>query len=180
METFTLSQEVISKLTSNNNHTPTLLFSPTSGSKTASNVSYTKGMRHLSTCAICIDDFVAGVKVRKLPCTHFFHTECIDPWLQKQSALCPVCKYDTRMLMSVDDYECEDFNAAPLLEDGGIEKEVGMRYYLNRLYTTALGKFGGKNKKNKNTIPVRRVSFERPKFATHHRTIRVEKPTDNI
>lgn len=31
-------------------------------------------------------------KMRKLPCGHFFHSFCIDPWLLGRSVLCPLCK----------------------------------------------------------------------------------------
>lgn len=46
-----------------------------------------------TTCAICIDDFVAGSSVvRELPCGHIFDAECIDPFLIQNSCLCPLCK----------------------------------------------------------------------------------------
>ncbi|KAI8996127.1 hypothetical protein BC832DRAFT_302113 [Gaertneriomyces semiglobifer] len=43
-------------------------------------------------CAICIDGWEEGGKVRELPCNHVFHQSCIDPWLLKHAILCPVCK----------------------------------------------------------------------------------------
>lgn len=45
-----------------------------------------------SSCSICIDDFVDGDILRQLPCDHFFHAKCIDPWLTKKHAVCPLCK----------------------------------------------------------------------------------------
>ncbi|KAL1988033.1 hypothetical protein VTN96DRAFT_1557 [Rasamsonia emersonii] len=45
------------------------------------------------TCAICLEDFAPGSSlIRELPCTHIFHPECIDPFLMRESSLCPVCK----------------------------------------------------------------------------------------
>jgi len=42
-------------------------------------------------CAICLESFCDGDLARKLNCTHMYHKDCIDPWLQ-QSSVCPVCK----------------------------------------------------------------------------------------
>ncbi|KAM3581529.1 hypothetical protein VKS41_006361 [Umbelopsis sp. WA50703] len=53
--------------------------------------------QHLSdteqqSCSICLEHFGSMVKVRLLPCQHAFHPVCIDPWLTKHSAECPMCK----------------------------------------------------------------------------------------
>ncbi|KAL8926925.1 MAG: hypothetical protein Q9172_001586 [Xanthocarpia lactea] len=45
------------------------------------------------TCPICLDDFIPKeTTVRSLPCYHIYHPECIDPFLLRNSSLCPVCK----------------------------------------------------------------------------------------
>ncbi|KAK4193229.1 hypothetical protein QBC35DRAFT_480959 [Podospora australis] len=41
-------------------------------------------------CAICTEDFIRGKDVRKLPCGHIFHPACVDPWLLKFAATCPL------------------------------------------------------------------------------------------
>ena len=43
-------------------------------------------------CAICVEDFEEGDTARILPCNHYFHPKCIDPWLTNHSSLCPLCK----------------------------------------------------------------------------------------
>ena len=43
------------------------------------------------TCAICIMDFEAHDDVRRLPCRHLFHYECILRWLYNRN--CPVCRH---------------------------------------------------------------------------------------
>jgi hypothetical protein len=46
-------------------------------------------------CAICMDEFKIGDQVRRLPCMHPYHTDCIDTWL-KTNRTCPVCKTEVK------------------------------------------------------------------------------------
>lgn len=43
------------------------------------------------TCCICLEDMEAGEKVKRLRCSHAFHSGCIDQWL-KINKVCPIDK----------------------------------------------------------------------------------------
>ncbi|KAM9324035.1 E3 ubiquitin-protein ligase RNF128 [Gastrophryne carolinensis] len=45
------------------------------------------------SCAVCIEPYKANDVVRILTCNHFFHKNCIDPWLLDHRT-CPMCKCD--------------------------------------------------------------------------------------
>jgi len=47
-----------------------------------------------TACAICIEDYTLGEKLKQLPCGHTFHQDCLIPWLTERHASCPLCKYD--------------------------------------------------------------------------------------
>ncbi|CAM6049783.1 unnamed protein product [Sphagnum compactum] len=44
-------------------------------------------------CCICLSPYDDGVELREIPCTHHFHSVCIDKWL-RINATCPLCKYN--------------------------------------------------------------------------------------
>lgn len=43
------------------------------------------------SCPICSEDYTVGCKVLKLPCTHYFHKDCVFPWLEMKQN-CPICR----------------------------------------------------------------------------------------
>ncbi|CAP70313.1 uncharacterized protein PODANS_3_3960 [Podospora anserina S mat+] len=42
-------------------------------------------------CTICIDEFKMGDEVTVLPCSHWYHGECVVLWLKEHNT-CPICR----------------------------------------------------------------------------------------
>lgn len=42
-------------------------------------------------CLVCQEDYCKGEHMRKLPCGHCFHKECVDQWLLSKD-ICPYCR----------------------------------------------------------------------------------------
>jgi hypothetical protein len=56
-------------------------------------------------CTICLCEYDQNDHVRRLPCMHLFHIECVDKWLI-QSKRCPICRIDIDFRGDFGDYVC--------------------------------------------------------------------------
>ncbi|KAM6242098.1 E3 ubiquitin-protein ligase RNF43, partial [Porphyrio hochstetteri] len=74
-------------------------------------------------CAICLEEFSEGQELRIISCSHEFHRECVDPWLQ-QHHTCPLCMFN--ILDSVDQATGTGSRLAPR------DMEPGRRLHLFR------------------------------------------------
>lgn len=43
-------------------------------------------------CCICWEAYKPRDRLRSLPCHHYFHRRCIDPWLRNHAGTCPLCR----------------------------------------------------------------------------------------
>ncbi|XP_063960825.1 uncharacterized protein LOC129267690 [Lytechinus pictus] len=56
------------------------------------------GSQEENSCPICMDDYEEGAELRRLPCFHGYHKNCIDMWLKKnQDPVCPICRVDVKI-----------------------------------------------------------------------------------
>jgi hypothetical protein len=55
-------------------------------------------------CVICLDDVLAGDKIRDFPCRHSFHVCCIDRWLRDHDT-CPSCKEVVKRSTPLEDFQ---------------------------------------------------------------------------
>nr|CAD7426783.1 unnamed protein product [Timema monikensis] len=52
-------------------------------------------------CTICLSEFEDNEDVRRLPCMHLFHIECVDQWLGTNKR-CPICRVDIETHLNKD------------------------------------------------------------------------------
>ena len=56
-----------------------------------------------NSCAVCKDEFNIGEECLSMPCNHYFHGDCLIPWLKERNS-CPVCRYE----LPTDDADFEN------------------------------------------------------------------------
>ena len=68
-----------------------------------------------NTCSVCKEDFTIGNEMMDLPCNHYFHEECLMPWLNQHDS-CPICRFE----LKTDD---DDYEKMKLQRNGNINNE---------------------------------------------------------
>ncbi|XP_026301774.1 E3 ubiquitin-protein ligase RNF165-like [Apis mellifera] len=52
----------------------------------------------IEKCTICLSEFEDCESVRRLPCMHLFHIDCVDQWLCTNKR-CPICQVDIEIFL---------------------------------------------------------------------------------
>lgn len=58
---------------------------------------------HNKTCIVCCEVLECSEVVKRLPCGHLYHPNCVEPWL-KRHCTCPTCRYE----LPTDDADFEE------------------------------------------------------------------------
>ncbi|CAF0983259.1 unnamed protein product [Rotaria sp. Silwood1] len=56
-------------------------------------------LKHGEQCRLCLRLYQIGERVRRLPCRHKFHIDCIDGWLLHSHSTCPI---DGQLVWSIE------------------------------------------------------------------------------
>ena len=57
-------------------------------------------------CTICLCEYEEQEDVRRLPCMHLFHRDCVDQWLPTNKR-CPICRVDIESKANDEQSSCE-------------------------------------------------------------------------
>ena len=79
-------------------------------------------------CSICLDDYKEGDYIRKLPCNHEFHSDCIAKWLVERHSTCPLCKLD----LLPEEEEEEEEEEASVIDNADTDEHNSVQDSNNR------------------------------------------------
>ena len=60
-------------------------------------------------CSVCKEEFIIGDNLIDLPCKHYFHKDCLLPWLEQHDS-CPICRFE----LKTDDIDYENMKKEKL------------------------------------------------------------------
>jgi hypothetical protein len=52
-----------------------------------------EGSEDRQECSICLESYTDGQEILVLPCLHWFHSVCVQQWMEKHTE-CPLCQLD--------------------------------------------------------------------------------------
>lgn len=80
------------------------------------NENYSKLLQTNSFCPITQIEFVEGMKISQLPCSHCFNNEAIIKWVSEEKAECPVCRYKMDSIEVEDKQKENDMETLPTFQ----------------------------------------------------------------
>ncbi|KAI8637600.1 hypothetical protein BD408DRAFT_47297 [Parasitella parasitica] len=73
-----------------------------------------------SSCVICLDPFENGNTLRRLPCNHEYHRDCVDVWLTKKCGSCPLCLHHIQIPTVPDEIHAQELAEDDYYDTGDI------------------------------------------------------------
>lgn len=121
---------------------PLRIFGESVTDHTVINIAISQEQPSYDTCPICLDDFVSGDILRELPCGHDYHQDCIHPWLEQRSVLCPMCKVDVRdTFVNCDDTSSDSDSETNGASGGGSNGGGGGAIFFLKSFFKKMQKF---------------------------------------
>ena len=80
----------------------------------------------VSKCPVCLVSFDEDDAIIEMPCDHYFHSDCLLPWLKKTNS-CPLCRYE----LKTDDQSYEEYKLEKLYEE---EREGRVKELHNSMF----------------------------------------------
>ena len=71
-----------------------------------------------NSCAVCKEEFNIGEECLSMPCNHYFHDNCLIPWLKERNS-CPVCRFE----LPTDDPDFEEMKKQKFNNSNNINRE---------------------------------------------------------
>lgn len=81
-----------------------------------------RGAAGMGACAVCTEEYEPGEPVKRMPCGHEYHAECVVPWLRSHAS-CPECRAEVESCST--EYE-EDKKARR--REGAVGELMGSLY----------------------------------------------------
>ncbi|CAH9079280.1 unnamed protein product [Cuscuta epithymum] len=116
-------------------------------------------------CPVCKDKFEMGTEVRKLPCDHLYHADCIIPWLQQRNS-CPVCRREMEPERLGD--HCDDLSDSRSQSRTNSMRLFERRRERGRRMWSFLWPFRSSRSRRRGGVPETNIEATNLQYSHHH------------